>query len=62
MKIGNKKDMTQLKKAKCFKKPRNAEENKVKEKNMWNRLAQLNSEFKDIEKAKKESKKCRKQL
>ena len=29
---------------------------------MWNRLAQLNSEFKDIEKAKKESKKCQKQL
>ena len=29
---------------------------------MWNRLAQLNREFKDIEKAKKESKKSQKQL
>ena len=52
--------MKWLKKAKFFKKPRNAEENKVKEK--WNRLAQLNSEFKDIKKAKKEPKKCQKQL
>ena len=29
---------------------------------MWERLAKLNSEFKDIKKAKKESKKCQKQL
>ena len=62
MKIGNKKDLKQLKKAKLKKPPQNAEENKVKEKNMWNRLAQLNSEFKDIKKAKKEPKKCQKQL
>ena len=54
--------MKWLKKAKFFKKSQNAEENKVKEKNMWNRLAQLNSEFKDIKKAKKEPKKCQKQL
>ena len=34
-----------------------AEENKVKEKEMWQCLAKLNGEFKDIKKAKKDSKK-----
>ena len=29
---------------------------------MWERLSELNAEFKDIKKAKKEAKKCLKQL
>ena len=33
------------------------EENKVKEKDMWKQLSQLNREFKNIKKAKKEAKK-----
>ena len=33
---------------------RKAEENKVKEKEMWEHLSKLNGEFKDIKKAKKE--------
>ena len=44
-------------KNKLLKKNRKAEENKIKEKDMWERLSKLNSEFKDIKKAKKEAKK-----
>ena len=38
------------------------EENKVKEKDMWEQLSKLNGEFKNIKKAKKEAKKCLRQL
>ena len=39
------------------KKKRKAEKTKIKEKEMWERLAKLNGNFKDIKKAKKQSKK-----
>ena len=38
-----------------MKKKRKTEENKIKEKDMWERLSELNAEFKDIKKAKKEA-------
>ena len=38
------------------KKNRKVDENKRKEKDMWERLVKLNGEFKDIKKAKKETK------
>ena len=38
------------------------EENKVKEKEMWERLSELNGEFKNIKKAKKRPKKYLEQL
>ena len=38
---------------KLLKKKQKNEENKVKEKEMWKHLAQLNGEFKNIKKAKK---------
>ena len=44
-------------KNKLLKKKRKAEETKRKEKDMWNRLAKLNGELKEIKKAKIESKK-----
>ena len=44
-------------KNKLLKKKRKAEETKRKEKDMWNRLAKLNGELKEIKKAKTESKK-----
>ena len=44
-------------KNKLLQKKQKAEENKVKEKDMWECLAKLNSKFKDIKKAKKDSKK-----
>ena len=44
-------------KNKLLKKKRKAEEMKITEKDMWNRLATLNGEFKKIKKEKKESKK-----
>ena len=44
-------------KKQTVKKKRKAKENKRKEKDMWERLAKLNGEFKDIKKAKKEAKK-----
>ena len=44
-------------KNKLLKKKTKAEETKRKEKDMWNRLAKLNGEFKEIKKAKIESKK-----
>ena len=37
-------------------KNRKVDENKIKEKDMWERLVKLNGEFKDIKKAKKETK------
>ena len=40
-----------------FKKTKKSEESKVKEKDMWERLAKLNGEFKEIKKTKKEAKK-----
>ena len=46
-----KRDKKWLKKTKLRKKSRKAEENKVKEKDMWNRLTKLNSEFKVIKEA-----------
>ena len=42
-------------KNKLLKKKRKAEETKRKEKDMWNRLAKLNGELKEIKKAKTES-------
>ena len=39
------------------KKKRKAEETKIKEKEMWERLTKLNGDFKDIKKAKKRIKK-----
>ena len=42
---------------KLLKKKQKSEPNKVKEKDMWERLAQLNSKFKNIKKPKKEAKK-----
>ena len=44
-------------KKQTVKKRRKVEENKKKEKDMWDHLAKSNSEFRDIKKAKKESKK-----
>ena len=44
-------------KNKLLKKKRKAEETKITEKDMWNRLATLNGEFKKIKKEKKESEK-----
>ena len=44
-------------KNKLLKKKRKAEETKRKEKDMQNRLAKLNGKFKEIKKAKRESKK-----
>ena len=44
-------------KNKLLRKKRKTEKNKIKEKDMWERLGKLNSEFEDIKKAKKESKK-----
>ena len=44
-------------KNKLLKKKRKVEETKITEKDMWNRLATLNGEFKKIKKKKKESKK-----
>ena len=44
---------------KLLKKKQKNEENKVKEKEMWKHLGQLNGEFKNIKKEKKkEAKKC----
>ena len=42
---------------KLLKKKQKTEESKVKEKEMWERLSKLKGEFKNIKKAKKESKK-----
>ena len=44
-------------KNKLLRKKRKTEKNKIKEKDMWERLGKLNSEFEDIKKVKKESKK-----
>ena len=44
-------------KNKLVKNKRKTEENRVNENDMWECLAKLNSEFKDIKKAKKDSKK-----
>ena len=44
-------------KNKLLRKKRKTEKNKRKEKDMWERLGKLNSEFEDIKKAKKKSKK-----
>ena len=44
-------------KKQTLKKKQKEEETKIKEKEMWERLAKLNGDFKDIKKAKKESKK-----
>ena len=44
-------------KNKLLRKKRKTEKNKIKEKDMWERLGKLNSKFEDIKKAKKESKK-----
>ena len=40
-----------------LKKKRKQEETKIKEKDMWKRLNQLNDEFKEIKKSKKDAKK-----
>ena len=45
-----------------LKKPPKIEENKVKEKEMWERLSELNGEFKNIKNAKKRPKKCLEKL
>ena len=42
---------------KLFKKKRKQEENNMREKEMWKRLGELNKEFRDIRKSKKDSKK-----
>lgn len=42
---------------KLLKKKQRSEQNKVQEKDMWERLAQLNTKFKNIKKPKKEAKK-----
>ena len=39
-----------------LKKKKESEENKIKEKDMWQRLNKINGEFKNIKKAKKEAK------
>lgn len=44
-------------KKQTVKKRRKVEENKIKEKDMWDHLAKSNSEFRHIKKAKIESKK-----
>ena len=44
-------------KNKLLTKKRKNDQNKIKEKDKWECLAKLNSEFKDVKKAKKESKK-----
>ena len=49
-------------KNKLLRKKRKTEKNKIKEKDMWERLGKLNSEFEDIKKAKKESKKMPKTI
>ena len=49
-------------KNKLLKKKQKAEETKITEKDMWNRLATLNGEFKKIKKEKKESKKMSKTI
>ena len=49
--------MRGCRKNKLLKQKRKAKETKRKEKDMWSRLAKLNGEFKEIKKAKKESKK-----
>ena len=41
---------------KLLKKKKESEENKIKEKDMWQRLNKINGEFKNIKKAKKEAK------
>ena len=41
---------------KLLKKKKESEENKIKEKGMWQRLNKINGEFKNIKKAKKEAK------
>ena len=41
-----------------LKKKKESEENKIKEKDMWQRLNKINGEFKNIKKAKKEAKTC----
>ena len=46
-----------MKKNKLLKKKRKVEENKIKQKDMWERLAKLNGELKDVKKEKKEAKK-----
>ena len=48
-------------KNKLLKKKRKVEETKITEKDMWNRLATLNGEFKKIKKKKKSLKRCQKQ-
>lgn len=45
-----------------FRKERKKEKTKIKEKDMWKCLSKLNDEFQGIKKAKKEAKKCMKQL
>ena len=42
------------------KKKRKQEETKMREKDMWKRLSQLNDEFKEIKKSKKDAKKMSK--
>ena len=52
-----KKKRCQIAENKLLKKTKKSEESKVKEKDMWERLAKLNGEFKEIKKTKKEAKK-----
>ena len=62
LKKGNQNEGMWQKKINFKKKKPKIEENKVKEKEMWERLSELNGEFKNIKKAKKRPKKCLEQL
>ena len=53
----NKKGERQPRKITCLKKKRKQEATKIKEKDMWKRLSQLNNEFKEIKKSNKDAKK-----
>ena len=57
LKKGSKNERMWQKKINFLKKQQKIEENKVKKKEMWERLSELNGEFKNIKKAAKEAKK-----
>ena len=57
MKNENKKGARWPSKINCLKKKKNQEENKIREKEMWKRLHELNKEFSGIRKSKKDFKK-----